>query len=473
MTLHSEVIENAHANLDVPALHVNRENESAEVSEVLLPHKKDFVFVERWKSLEIAKFDCDDSAANTILTVDPRSIYAKKIVNAVLGGGKNTNAASVFPGRLFNGISLDGVVDFLNFNDVIQFLISTAASGVFGWFRFDDTSLTFKTLFSFGDTSLNTKILCRTGSVTGTLACACVDNGVTQWNFQTNNIVVQDNKWHLIFFGHDSQLPWLWVDSLEIKQSDLTYSSTVNVKKWFSTVTAGLDNAHVGSELHSGAPEALHLSADVDSVRYVGFFPNLDQHKFLWNNKQGTDVPLGYRRKEAVELQNLQFGKVKVLDIIPPGSLAATAGTLVGGSVPTEQVGLYNFDDTVNEYLDLLCHLEDYKGNGLEFTFPWSALASIAGNVKWDAAIRRLEDDNVPLAGAHVYAFQSVTAVAPTVLSENSVDTISFEDGAEIDNLQSGEYFILRIRRDTGVGGNMVGDAQLWAGRMEGQESAT
>jgi len=182
--------------------------------------------------------------------------------------------------------------------------------------------------------------------------------------------------------------------------------------------------------------------------------------------------------KKRVQVGNLPGGsgavrgKVQILRILPPATLAATLDVRTGGSTPAEQLGIRDFDDTTIEYIDLLCRLtDDYNSGGLTFDLAWSATSSTTGDVKWEAAIRRLADDAEDIDSAHTYLFNSVTATTASASGEPKYSQITFTDGADMDNLVAAEYFILRVRRDTGVGGNMTGDAELWGDLLIGKET--
>lgn len=153
---------------------------------------------------------------------------------------------------------------------------------------------------------------------------------------------------------------------------------------------------------------------------------------------------------------------VTILRILPPKANYATVDTIEGGSTPEEEVVVYDFDDTTIEYLDLLCFLWDYDGGGLTWVLPWSATSATSDVCKWDLAIRRMEDDLEALSASHSYQFNPVTDTAPSTLTELSYPNITFTNGADMDNWANGELAIVRIRRDTGVGSNLSGDAELW-----------
>lgn len=157
-----------------------------------------------------------------------------------------------------------------------------------------------------------------------------------------------------------------------------------------------------------------------------------------------------------------------VLQSNPPSANRADPGNLGGGTTGTTDPGagenfpVIRFDDSSDEYWDFSCALEaNYDSGGIDIELVWSGAAA-TGNVGWNAALRRKTDDAEDLDSTdHSYSYQSVTAAAPSAVGEVSYDTISFTDGAQMDSTAAGERFNLRIYRDTTVGSNMSGDAEL------------
>ena len=139
---------------------------------------------------------------------------------------------------------------------------------------------------------------------------------------------------------------------------------------------------------------------------------------------------------------------VQVLMVIPPGANAATLDVRAGGSTPIENVTLYDFDASSDEYMDYLCKLDGYGGNGLTFTRPYSMSSATSNSVRIELAIRRMQDDAEDIDNVHSYAYNGVTDTVPSASGELSYPTISFTDGADMDNLADGELFILREHRD-------------------------
>lgn len=147
----------------------------------------------------------------------------------------------------------------------------------------------------------------------------------------------------------------------------------------------------------------------------------------------------------------------------PTAADSALPTTVSGGSTPAEDILVWSFGASTNHHLDLIVSLHDYGGGGINLHLVWSAASGTTGTCRLQAAFRRMEDDAVQLSASHSYDYNQVDAAAPSALTEVSYDTISFTDGADMDSLANGETGILRIRRDTTVGGGMSGDALLWS----------
>jgi len=153
---------------------------------------------------------------------------------------------------------------------------------------------------------------------------------------------------------------------------------------------------------------------------------------------------------------------VQVLEVMQPATLAAEWSVRAGGSTPAERLALWAFDGTTAEYMDFKCKLRGYAGGGLTLALEWMGATAITGSTRWEAAIRRLDDDVEDIDAAHTYDFNGVTDVVASASGELSYPTITFTNGADMDSLANGEEFILRWRRDpANAEDTMVGDAQL------------
>lgn len=155
--------------------------------------------------------------------------------------------------------------------------------------------------------------------------------------------------------------------------------------------------------------------------------------------------------------------KVDVIREMPPATLFATLDTMVGTSTPAESIPVYDFDDTTVEYMDYLCRLpSDYSGGGVSFTVSYGAAAT-SGNGGWSIGIRRIPEDAEDLdTTAHTYDYNDSAAdTVPSASGELQSVTITFSDGADMDNWAANELAIVRIKRNTSITGNATGDLHL------------
>lgn len=154
---------------------------------------------------------------------------------------------------------------------------------------------------------------------------------------------------------------------------------------------------------------------------------------------------------------------VQILEVMPPGANAATIDIRPGGSTPAENVLVYDFDASSDEYMDFKCMLRGYDGGGLTFTLPWSASSATSGQARWEVGIRRMDDDAEDIDAAHTYDYNGVSDTAPSASGELSYPTIAFTDGSDMDSWADGEVAIVRVHRDYDhAEDGMAGDAELW-----------
>lgn len=153
---------------------------------------------------------------------------------------------------------------------------------------------------------------------------------------------------------------------------------------------------------------------------------------------------------------------VALAHYIPVAANFAALDERSGGSTPAESIIVLDFDDTTVEYADFLCRLFNYAGGGLTITFDWSATSGVTNNVRWGAAIRRVQQDAEDIDASHTYSFNDASDQTTASASGEVVQaSITFTDGVDMDSLANGESFILRIRR-TAATSNMTGDAEMW-----------
>ena len=101
-----------------------------------------------------------------------------------------------------------------------------------------------------------------------------------------------------------------------------------------------------------------------------------------------------------------------------------------------------------------------YAGGGLTLKIHWTATSATSGDVVWNGeieAISGLDIDADSFATA-----QAVTGTANGTSGIETVSTITFSSGANMDSLAAGGAFRLRITRDANNGSDtLVGDAEV------------
>jgi hypothetical protein len=155
-----------------------------------------------------------------------------------------------------------------------------------------------------------------------------------------------------------------------------------------------------------------------------------------------------------------------VHQVQPPATSFAVLTMRAGGSAPSERVPVWAFDAASDEYLDFYCQLVGYGGGGLTFRITSMAATATTGGALIALAIRAIPDDADDLDVAHTYDYNEVRIPAASASGELTYDTITFTNGVDMDNLATGQSFILRLRRrgtdnTATTGDDMAGDWQL------------
>lgn len=164
---------------------------------------------------------------------------------------------------------------------------------------------------------------------------------------------------------------------------------------------------------------------------------------------------------------------VQILQVLPPNDDdGATPDTITGASTIAEMMNVWDFDAATDEYLDFLCRLHGYQGNGLTFRFQWSASTATSGSVMFGLAIRRLADDAEDFdTTSHSYTYNETATSPPSAVGELQYGTITFNDGSDMDSWADGELAVVRARRNADdASDTMSGDFELWA--LIGEETA-
>lgn len=149
----------------------------------------------------------------------------------------------------------------------------------------------------------------------------------------------------------------------------------------------------------------------------------------------------------------------------PPAASQASFGVRAGGSTPAETVPVINFDASTDEFMDFYGVMpQAYADGGLTLKVVWSAATATSGNCIFGVAFRSMEDDAEDVDTSHTYDFNTVTDAAPSASGEVVYAQITFTDGADMDNVDAGDAFVMRVYRDAdNASDTMTGDAELWA----------
>lgn len=158
-------------------------------------------------------------------------------------------------------------------------------------------------------------------------------------------------------------------------------------------------------------------------------------------------------------------GRVEFYAAVPPGTSGAPLNVLAGASTPAEQFPYYEFVNGSVTYRDFLCRLVGYNSGGLTLSFQvMRTSGSAAATYILEAAIRRINSASEDLGAAQTYDYNAVTVTIPAGPPNAGIPmagTITFTDGADMDNLADGEFFFLRFRRN---GGTATDTARVLAG---------
>jgi hypothetical protein len=104
-----------------------------------------------------------------------------------------------------------------------------------------------------------------------------------------------------------------------------------------------------------------------------------------------------------------------------------------------------------------------YSGGGAIVYIHFAMTSAVAGDIDWDAAFERIGDQVQDLDADGFAAAQSVNnTTVPGTSGLVDVVSIAFTDGAQMDNVEAGESFRIKITRDA-VSDTAAGDGELVA----------
>lgn len=120
-----------------------------------------------------------------------------------------------------------------------------------------------------------------------------------------------------------------------------------------------------------------------------------------------------------------------------------------------------DFDAATIEYANFSGILPaHYAGGGLTLKIHWSATSATSGNVVWNAAIEAIASLDID-ADSFATA-QTATGTANGTSGVETITTITFSSGANMDSLAAGGAFRLQVSRNATSGSDtMTGDAEL------------
>lgn len=139
----------------------------------------------------------------------------------------------------------------------------------------------------------------------------------------------------------------------------------------------------------------------------------------------------------------------------PPSANAATLDLRNGHPV-------LDFDQTTVEYANFKsCLPRHYGGGGITATVTWAASTATSGNVKWNVAVERIEDEGTDIDADSFASAQTATGAAPATSGAAQYTAVALTNG-QIDGLLVGEWFRLQLSRDAShANDTMTGDAEL------------
>ena len=106
---------------------------------------------------------------------------------------------------------------------------------------------------------------------------------------------------------------------------------------------------------------------------------------------------------------------------------------------------------------------QNYAGGGITLKLHFMATSATSGNVVWQAAFERVAGQDADSDGFASFQASGQVAVNGTSGIE-SIATITFTNGAQMDSVVAGDEFRLKVRRDadsTTATDDAAGDAEL------------
>lgn len=123
-----------------------------------------------------------------------------------------------------------------------------------------------------------------------------------------------------------------------------------------------------------------------------------------------------------------------------------------------------NFDTSTQETVYFTGILpRNYSSGGITVYVHWCAASATTGTIGWDSTFERIASGTMDIDADGFASAKTITAATvPSASGVPAISNVAHSNGAEIDSLQAGDSFRLRIRRDVS-NDNASGDAQLIA----------
>ncbi|HIJ72275.1 MAG TPA: hypothetical protein HPP87_13115 [Planctomycetes bacterium] len=120
-----------------------------------------------------------------------------------------------------------------------------------------------------------------------------------------------------------------------------------------------------------------------------------------------------------------------------------------------------DFDATTDEYAVFRGVMpRNYSGSGITVYIHYAMSSATSGDVGWYVSFERIGDQQQDIDGDSFAQALLVEVDVPGTSGLVDIASVAFNDGSQIDNIQAGEGFRLRVQRDAD-GDSAVGDAEL------------
>jgi hypothetical protein len=122
-----------------------------------------------------------------------------------------------------------------------------------------------------------------------------------------------------------------------------------------------------------------------------------------------------------------------------------------------------DFDSDTDEYICFTDALpERYTGNGITVEIHYAMTSATSNDVVWVVAFENLADETQDIDSNGFASDQTVTQTVSTTCGQVKRATLTFTDGAQIDNTDSGDLFRFRLGRDAdNASDTATGDAEV------------